>query len=134
MLMLWHRVLHFILLVARCCAQENIENVSIRLRKRVHEEEELLLLLIERRRQLTLENEELEARRLGTNRELPPLPTEPSEFGAFHEDAEIEDEEGYAGNLIDISDEQIDVAEETSSPAITASGTRAAVEREAQQL
>ncbi|KAH8590691.1 hypothetical protein B0O99DRAFT_299413 [Bisporella sp. PMI_857] len=68
-------VLHFILLIARCCTQptRNAEYRSIALRTRIREEEEHLEILIERRRWLVRENDALEWRR---NRPLPPPPYE----------------------------------------------------------
>lgn len=75
-----HRVLHFILLIARCCTFPKMLNqhraVTLKsLKARVEEEEGMLMELLHRRRTLIEETEELEAKRLlAANRPLPPLP------------------------------------------------------------
>ncbi|RDW66513.1 hypothetical protein BP6252_10148 [Coleophoma cylindrospora] len=128
-------VLHFILLVARCCTQgrRNTETISLHLRRRVQEEEQLLLSLMERRRQLLRENEELEARRLRVDRDLPPLPAEANDFGMFHENSGGVNGEQHDDNLIDISEVQTHVVEETPDPAAIQSDTQAPTEDESQQ-
>ncbi|RDW71708.1 hypothetical protein BP5796_07742 [Coleophoma crateriformis] len=128
-------VLHFILLVARCCTQgrRNTETISLHLRRRVQEEEQLLLSLMERRRQLIRENQALEARRLRVDRDLPPLPTEGNDFGIFHENSREANGEQHDVNLIDVSDVQTHVVEETYDPAAIHSDTQAPAEDESQQ-
>lgn len=90
-----YSVLHFILLIGRCCTCGPV-NRSWKLRERITEEEEVLLALMERRRRLLNENEELEARRGAEDRPLLPVSGEaaaPNHGGAHEEQAlsEVED-------------------------------------------
>ena len=73
------RVVHFILLIARCCtiSQRKQGERAFALQTRICEEEQVLEGLMERRRNLIEENEALEARR---NAPLPPLPVEEERF------------------------------------------------------
>jgi len=82
-------VIHFILLIARCCTFGQRER-SASVRERIDEEQAVLLVLMERRRRLLEETEALEARR---ERELPPVPVgeDASGDGVDHEEAQEED-------------------------------------------
>jgi len=107
-------VIHFILLVARCCTFGQRERTAS-VRERIDEEQAVLLVLMERRRRLIEETEALEARR---GRELPPIPVEEDASGDVvdHEEAEEED-------LIDMVSDQRPVTNETPDTAPAALDT-----------
>lgn len=89
-------VLHFILLVARCCflPGQFDKDTEIELRDMIREERLQLEALAERRMRLIEENRRLEERLerslppLPRDRSLPPLPHEGSEFGDYHDNVE----------------------------------------------
>lgn len=111
-------VLHFILLVARCCflPGQFDKDTEIELRDMIREERLQLEALAERRMRLIEENRRLEERLerslppLPRDRSLPPLPHEGSEFGDYHDNVEEAPQDGehqeqlspQAEDLIDV--------------------------------
>jgi len=87
-------VLHFILMIARCCTCGPVVR-SLQLRERIAEEEHVLLILRERRTRLIEENAELEARRKASDKPLPSVPVEDVDFdeGRVHNERQEGEED-----------------------------------------
>ena len=94
-----NRVLHFILLIGRCCTCGPVSR-SLQLRERIREEEQVLLVLMDRRRRLIEETEELQLRQEARDRPLPPIPAEDDDLGNEPAQSEFQEREE---DLIDMT-------------------------------